>query len=76
MGKPKGYVVSEEERAKVRETIRRTLEERPPWTALFGPIKNAADTGNRREAYRLLKEYMDRKQEAALCRSPRTAEEP
>ena len=39
-------------------------QSKPPWTHVFAPIKLAADTGDRREAIRLLDEYIkSRKQE-------------
>jgi hypothetical protein len=58
--------VSPEEQAKRNATLRETLRERPPWSHWFAPIKHAADAGNRREAIRLLDEYIrHRKEEAA-----------
>lgn len=57
---------TEPSRIRQRQTLRETVRERPTWMSIFAPIKAAADAGNRREAIRLLDEYIKaRKSEAA-----------
>jgi hypothetical protein len=65
MGRPPGYTVPEEEIERRNATMRETFKVRPQWSTWFAPIKRAADAGNRREAIRLLDEYIRNRRDAA-----------
>lgn len=60
MPRPKGYVVSEEERSKLSSAMKRVWSERrKPWAEIMRPIQEAMDQGDRELAHDLIDSVMD-----------------